>query len=193
MPKTMDFFLNKDSSILDVILHGSSLGIQSTLIQGIIKNSKDKNHSVLAFNFPFIDNGLHIVSGDKFPKEMEILDNVLNFVNYKRYKKINFIGKSIGGLIGSYYIYKNQNSANFSLNILGFINNQYIKEIDCKINIIQGQYDKFGEIEHVKDYMKNAQSSRISYKEVKNSNHSFRDYKFKEKNYEKEAIEYITL
>lgn len=193
MPTTMDFFLNKDSSILDVVLHGSSLGIESTLIQEIIKNSKNKNHSVLAFNFPFIENGLHVSSGDKFPQEMEMLDNVLNFVNYKRYEKINFIGKSLGGLIGTYYIYINHDSALFSINILGFINNQYIKKINCKINIIQGQYDKFGNIENIKNYMKNAKSKQISYKEVKNSDHSFRDHSDKEKNHEKEAIKYITL
>ena len=65
--------------------------------------------------------------------------------------------------------------------------------LNCKINIIQGQYDKFGNIENVKNYMKNAKSKQISYKEVNNSDHSFRDHSNKEKNHEKEAIKYITL
>ncbi len=58
-----------------------------------------------------------------------------------------------------------------------------------KISIILGEKDKYGNIEVVKNDLKNAVSKNIEYFEIQKADHSYRNPQTKELVYENEAIE----
>ncbi len=185
------YYHNSKANILDVILHGGSVGIDSLFMQKIFQKSKEKGNSVIMFNFPYFERGEEHSSGPELKEELKTLEKILDMVNAKDYQHIRLIGKSLGGIVTSYYLrnLKKDEQKRYEVIILGFV----VGEVDLRsfrggITIVQREKDKFGDIEVVKRSMKGASSSEIYYFEIKGADHSFRDPQTKEPIFEDEAI-----
>ncbi len=192
----LQFFYNKDSITLDVILHGGSEGMESTFIQKLIKKSKESKHSTIAFNFPFLDRKDSNSSGPELKEELNVLNSVLSFINSDYYKNIHLITKSLGGIVASYFLRDLEITQHYrySITILGYvIGSVDLNTFTGKINIIQGQMDRFGNIEDVKKNLESAISKNINFIEIPKADHSYRDPDTKEYKYADIAINKVIL
>lgn len=184
-------FINNRSETLDVLLHGSSGGMNYSLMQKIANVCIKQGHSVANFNFPYFEKGEEQSSGPELKEELETLQTVLNMCKAKEYKHIRLIGKSLGAIIASYYLKSlpKEQQSKYSIVVFGYVTGSIdLKSFEAKIDIIQGEKDKFGNIEAVKKDLKNAVSRNINYFEIKNADHSYRN-ESKEPIFEDEAID----
>ncbi len=185
------YFYNNKSETLDVILHGGSQGMDSSLICKVVDASRAIGNSVAALNFPYIERGEDHSSGPELTEEIEALKQVLDFCHSENFKHIRLIGKSLGGIVVGAYLSKlNVNEQEkYSVYILGYdLGYIDIRRFNGEIRIVQGEKDKFGDVETVKKDMETAVSKNISYYEIPNADHSYRDPKTKEPKYEDEAV-----
>ncbi|MBP9759612.1 hypothetical protein KBD45_08015 [Candidatus Dojkabacteria bacterium] len=176
---------------LDVLLHGRSGGMNYSLMQKIADVCVKQGHSVANFNFPYFERGEEQSSGPELKEELETLKSVLSECKAEEYKHIRLIGKSLGAIIASYYLkaLSKEEQSKYSVIVFGYVTGSIdLKNFEGKIDIIQGEKDKFGNIETVKNDLKNAVSKDISYFEIKNADHSYRDG-LKEPIFEDEAME----
>ena len=184
-------FINNNSNTLDVLLHGSSGGMNYSLMQKIFDVCLKQGHSVANFILPYFARGDEHSSGPELKEELETLQSVLNECKSKEYKYIRLIGKSLGAIIASYYIksLSKEEQLKYSVIVFGYATGSIdLKSFEGKINIIQGEKDKFGDIETVKNDLKESVSKNINYFEIKNADHSYRN-ESKEPIFEDEAIE----
>lgn len=184
-------FVKNKSDTLDILLHGSSGGMNYSLMQKIADVCVKQGHSVANFNFPYFERGEEQSSGPELKEELETLQSVLNECEAKEYKHIRLIGKSLGAIIASYYLrsLSIEDRSKYSIVVFGYVTGSIdLKSFEGKIDIIQGEKDKFGNIEVVKNYLKDAVSKNINYFEIKNADHSYRN-ELKELVFEDEAIE----
>ncbi|MGB6839215.1 MAG: alpha/beta family hydrolase, partial [Microgenomates group bacterium] len=127
-------------------------------------------------------------------EEIEVLKSILNFCEAKSYKQIRLIGKSLGGIVSSYFLRElpKKEHGRYSVVILGYITGHVdLKDFRGKITIIQGGKDKFGNIEVVKKDLRGAESKDISFFEIPNADHSYRDPKTKDPKYENRVVELL--
>lgn len=188
----MKYFQNKQAKTLDVVLHGSSHGMNSSLIAKIIEASKNQGNSVIAFNFPYFERGEKKSSGPELVEEIEALQSVLNHCMAKSYDNIRLIGKSLGGIVAGQYLSNldSSQSEKYTLIIFGYvIGYENLKTFPGKIIIVQGSKDKFGDIESVKNDLQGSASKDITYLSIEGADHSYRDPNTKEPIYENKAIE----
>ena len=185
---------NSKSDTLDVILCGGSYGIDTDFMKKLFNNSKEKENSVILFNFPYFERGEEHSSGEKLTEEMETVQKYLDYCDYKNYKRVRLIAKSLGGIVGSFYLDKLPEIEHnkFEIIVLGFVvGSPRLNNFTGKITIIQGQKDKFGDIETVKRELKNAKSKTIKFIEITSADHSFKDPDTKEPVYVDAVIEKI--
>lgn len=185
----MDFIETK-SDTLDVLLHGAGGGMNHSNMLKAFDACVKQGHSVVNFNFPFFERGDEHSSGPDLIEEVETLKKVLAECKADRYKHIRLIGKSLGAIIAAKYLsqLKPEEQNKFSVVIFGYDTGMInISSFPGKISIIQGEKDKYGNIEVVKKDLENAASKDISYFEVPNADHSYRNEQ-KEPVYEDEAI-----
>lgn len=122
------------------------------------------------------------------------LQKFLDYCDYKSFNKVRLIGKSLGAIVASFYLDKlpAKEAKKFSVIILGYVTGSLrLKKFNGPITIIQGEKDKFGNIETVKKDLMDAKSKQIKYHEIKNADHSFRDPETKKLVYEDRAIELL--
>jgi len=184
-------FVKKESDTLDILLHGSSGGMNYSLMQKIADVCIKQGHSVANFNFPYFEREEEQSSGPELKEELETLQTVLDECKAKEYKHIRLIGKSLGAIIASYYVktLSKEEQTKYSVVVFGYVTGSIdLKSFDGKIDIIQGGKDKFGNIEVVKNDLKDTISKNISYFEIKNADHSYRN-DLKEPIFEDEAME----
>ena len=185
------YFHNNKTKTLDVVLHGGSQGMDSSLINKIVEASREKGNGVVAFNFPYIERGEENSSGPELIEEIDALQSVLDFCQADKYETVRLIGKSLGGVVAGHYLKKLDRDKldKFSLMVFGYdIGYIDLKNFSGKIVIIQGDNDKFGDVEAVKNDMKGAVSKKVIYLSVAGADHSYRDPKTKEPIYEAEAV-----
>jgi len=185
------FFYNNKAKTLDVVLHGSSQGMDSPFINKVVEASRNIGNSVVALNFPFFDRGEEKSSGPGLIEELEALQKVLDECKPDNYKHINLIGKSLGGVIAGMYLTKNNkiDPRKYGLTIFGYdIGYIDLKEFSGSVKIIQGSKDKFGDIEAVKKDMVGSISIDVKYLTIEGADHSYRVPETKEPIYEDEAI-----
>lgn len=184
-------FVETKSDTLDVLLHGAGGGMNHTNMLKAVDVCVKQGHSAVNFNFPFFDRGDEHSSGQDLIEEVETLKKVLIECKADRYNHIRLIGKSLGAIIAAKYLsqLKPEEQKKFSVVIFGYDTGMInISTFSGKISIIQGEKDKYGNIEIVKNDLKNAVSKDISYFEIPNADHSYRNEQ-KEPIYENEAIE----
>ena len=188
---SLEFIQNNNSDTLDVLLHGSKGGMNHSLMQKIFDECTKQGHSVANFNFPYFERGEEQSSGPELKEELETLQAVLNMCKAKEHKHIRLIGKSLGAIIASYYVktLSKEEQSKYSVIVFGYVTGSVdLKTFEGKIDIIQGEKDKFGDIKKVKNDLIDAISKNINYFEIKNADHSYRN-ELKEPIFEDEAIE----
>ncbi len=183
-------FIKTDSDTLDVLLHGAGGGMEHSNMRKAFGVCLRKGHSVVNFNFPFFERGEEHSSGPDLVEEVDALRKVLIKCNANEYKYIRLIGKSLGAIIAAKYLsmLKSSEQRKFSVIIFGYDTGMIdISTFPGKVSIIQGEKDKYGNVEIVKKDLKNSASSDISYFEISGADHSYRNEQ-KEPVYEDEAI-----
>ena len=188
---SLEFIQNNNSDTLDVLLHGSKGGMNHSLMQKIFDECVRQGHSVANFNFPYFERGDQNSSEDELIEELEALKFVLNKCNANDYKHIRLIGKSLGGIVASYYLktLSKEEQSKYSVVIFGYIKGYTnLKSFNGDVYIIQGEKDKFGDIKTVKNDLEDAISKNINYFEIKNADHSYKN-ELKEPVFEDEAID----
>ena len=191
---TFHFYHNPKSDTLDVVLHGGSYSIDTPFMKKVFDICREKGHSVIAFNFPYLERGEENSSGAELKEELQALQHFLDFCEYKKYKKVRIVAKSLGGIVGSYYLdsLPKKDYSRFSIIILGYVTGHVrLNNFTGEITIVQGEKDKFGDIKTVKKDLKNAISKNIKFIEIKNADHSFREPETKEPIYVDEAIDIL--
>lgn len=187
-------FHNSRATTLDVILPGGSGGIDSPFMKKLFECSKSKGNSVIMFNFPFLERGENHSSGPELKEELETLKRMLSIANFDKFSRVRLIGKSLGGIVASYYLssLSGKEKRLYEVIILGYVTGEVkLKKFTGKITIIQGEKDRFGNIEVVKKDMEKAKSKNIIYHEITNADHSYRNPETKEPIYEDKAIEVL--
>jgi len=172
------YFHNNKSKTLDVVLHGSSAGIDSDLINKIMEASKKIGNSVIAFNFPYFERGEEHSSGPELIEEIETLKLILSNCQSEKFESIRLLGKSLGAVIAGHYLKQIDSDLHkkYSVIVFGYdIGYIDLKDFAGKIVIIQGSKDKFGDIEAVKEDLKGAVSKDIIYLSVEGADHSYRN------------------
>lgn len=185
------YFYNNKSETLDVVLHGGSQGMDSSLICKVVDASRALGNSVATFNFPYIEREEDHSSGPELVEEIDALKMVLDFCHSENFKNIRLIGKSLGGIVVARFLNKlNANEQEkYSTYILGYdLGDIDLRNFGGEIKIVQGEKDKFGNIETVKKDMERAVSKNITYIEIPNADHSYRDPETKEPKFEDEAV-----
>lgn len=181
-----------NSTQLDVVLPGGSAGIDSSLIQKIVEDSYKHGNSVIAFNYPYFERGDENSSGPELLEELETVNDYLEMLKPFGFKQIRFVAKSLGGIIASYYLRNVEDQDRYSIVVLGYIPEEVdLKNFKGSIKVIQGDKDKFGDIEAVKADLVGAVSTNISYFAIPHADHSYRDPETKEPVYENEVIQLI--
>lgn len=175
-------------------MHGGSKGIESQFIKKIFEICRQLKHTTLAFNFPYLEKGRENSSGPELKEEINTLKSMLKMSNFKQFTHIRLIGKSLGGIVASYYL--NSLSAKerklYEVIVLGYVTGEIkLKQFNGKITVIQGEIDKFGSIDLVKKDLAGSLSQETVYYEVKGADHSYRDPLTKEPVYEDMAIKFI--
>ncbi|EKE04814.1 MAG: hypothetical protein ACD_19C00432G0010 [uncultured bacterium] len=191
MIKSLKFIENNDSGTLDILLHGSKGGMNHSLMQKIFAECIKQGHSVANFNFPYFERGDESSSGDELIEELDTLKFVLNKCIANNYKHIRLIGKSLGGIVASYYL-KSLNlddQSKYSIVVFGYIKGYTnLKSFKGDIYIIQGEKDNYGNIKVVKSDFKDAISKNIYYFKIEGADHSYKN-ELKEPIFEDEAID----
>ena len=193
MIPNFEFCYKTTSEELEVILCGSSHGMESEFIQEIYKAGKAKEKSIVIFNYPYLDRLEKRGMDDDLSEDIESLGGILDYCRAREYKKVRLIGKSIGGVIAGRFLagLDHGSQRKFELVVLGYdLGWIKIKDFIGKITIIQGEKDPFGGIELVKKDMEGASSTDINYYEIKGGDHS---YKEPETGYPKFVPEVIDL
>ena len=188
------FYFNPASENLDVILPGSSAGMDSQFIIKIWNASKRAGNSSVAFNFPYFERGETNSSGKELPEEIEALRIILTVCKSEDYKTIRLIGKSLGGIVASYYLktLSQEEQNKYSVVIFGYVpGSTDLKTFPGKIDIVQGSKDKFGAMEQVKIDMEKALSKDVSYYLVECGDHGYKDPETNEPEFEDKAIEFV--
>lgn len=188
------FFFNNKSETLDVVLHGGSKGMDSGFIRKIVIASKRAGNSVVAFDFPYLSRGEGHSSGPKLKEEQEVLKAILKFCQADSFKHIRLISKSLGGIVASYFLksLSQEECKKFSIIILGYILGDVdLKTFSGRITVIQGGKDRFGDIETVKQNLKNAISQDIKYHQIDGADHSYRNPETKDSDYENKVVKLI--
>jgi predicted alpha/beta-hydrolase family hydrolase len=159
-------------------------------MQKIFNECVRQGHSVVNFNFPYFESGEEKSSGPELKEELETLRSVLVECKAKEYKHIRLIGKSLGAIIASFYLksLSKEEQLKYSVVVFGYVTGSIdLKRFEGKIDVIQGEKDKFGNIAVVKNDLSDAVSKDISYFEIKTADHSYRN-ELKEPVFENEAI-----
>jgi len=188
------FYFNKNATNLDVILHGSSDGMDSQFITKIWNASVKNGSSTVAFNFPYLERGDANSSGGQLAEEVDALESILKVCQSGNYRTTRLIGKSLGGIVANYFL-KNlpeDEKGKYSIVIFGYIPGSIdLKSFPGKIDIIQGSQDRFGDIEKVKGDLGDTLSKNIKFYSVEGADHSYRNPETKEPVFEDQAVECI--
>jgi len=187
-------FHNSKATTLDVILHGGSGDINSPFMQKLFQYSKNNGNGVIMFNFPFLERGEEGSSGPELKEELGVLRKMLSIAGSDKFSHVRLIGKSLGGIIASCYLNSltNEEKKLYEVIILGYVTGEVkLREFPGQIIIIQGEKDRFGNIEVVKKDMDGTISKCIIYHEIPNADHSFRDPETKEPVYEDRVVELL--
>lgn len=190
------YFHNSKADTINVVLHGSSKGIESLFIEKVFKTFKDLGQSVISFNFPYLERGQESTSGTDLKEEVDELKKILTFADASKYKHIRLVGKSLGAIVVSFYLKSlpQEEQKRYSVIVLGYVKSETgidLRSFSGRIVVVQGEKDQLGNIEVVREDLKDAMSDDIQYFGIKGADHSYRDPDTKEPIYEDEVIEIL--
>ncbi len=171
-----------------LVLHGGGVaGIESPFISKIITEFADSKKSVLGFNMPYCERGEESTSNNLI-EETEALKSAIEYLRTEGYGRITVIGKSLGSIIASYYLEQNE-APDVEVITLGYVIGSVKTPVITPYLklVIQGENDRFGNMEAVKKEINNPQISII---EIPKADHSYRDIN-KNPIYQEEVIKIL--
>lgn len=183
---------HQHTDTIDIILHGGSVGLDSDFIKSVFNNSVVNGHSVLAFNFPYYDRGDTSSSGEALLEEQEAILKYLEYIRPFGYTKINFIAKSLGGIVLSKFLSNHKLPADYQLKdivVMGFV----VGQVDFSghkghIKVIQGSEDKFGNDVIVKSELIKQGLDDYEIIPIKAADHSYNTPNTKDNKYVEAAV-----
>lgn len=163
-----------DTRIFLVLHGGGAVGIESTFISRIVTVIADSRRSVFAFNMPYCEHGEENTS-EGLVEETDALGSAIDYLRKEGYNKITIIGKSLGGIVASFYLEKYPDQ-NIDLAILGYVIGDVKDEAAARHLklVIQGELDRFGGSREVKKTVKASNATVIG---IAEADHSYRDTK----------------
>ena len=157
-----------------IVLHGSTQGIDSTLIRNVYQSLDNFGKDVFAFNFPYIEKGLK--PSENLQKEIEALNLVVGYLLNSGYTQISIVAKSLGAIVASQWIAAIPISMQLRIYILGYVLGD-VKTSSFKDRlklVIQGQMDYYGDGKTVEKELQTA-GVKAKVKEIAGADHSYRD------------------
>ncbi|HUD08154.1 MAG TPA: alpha/beta fold hydrolase [Candidatus Saccharimonadales bacterium] len=191
MPQDLSYkyYRKLNATTVYLVLHGGGPeGIETPFISNIINALSSTGNSVLGFNFPYCERGEENSSGPDLTEETEALEKVIEFLRGEGYEKIIIVAKSFGGIVSSYWLEQHTNE-DVDLVVLGYV----IGSIKTGVLqgrlrlVIQGENDRFGNAEAVKNEITKYDNIDADVVEVPKADHSYRNEK-KEPIYQSDAI-----
>lgn len=177
-----------ESDSLFIVAHGGSKGLDSPLIAGVADALYNAGVSVVRFNFSYLSEG--VKNSEGCVREVEDLWSVYQLVKQKYPdKKIHIIGKSLGGMVAS-WLPDRKGAKLESISLFGFV----VGDVDFgsytgPVFIIQGEKDRFGGEEVVREAMKRFQGE-YELVIIPNADHSYRKIdSASEETYERQAVD----
>lgn len=173
-----EYYSHPKNDYAYMLLHGVRGGIDEAYIQTIYGSLKARKSTVLAFNFPYMTRGEDRVSHTSFTEELDVLQTGYNFLVGSGMQRVHIIGKSIGGIILSYWLKNKPDINNVDASIMGYItgpNNVQPEALRGRLKcVIQGEYDRYADVETVTTELAahNVDSKVI---EIPGADHSYRD------------------
>lgn len=187
-----DFHFNPEADTLNVIIHGSSKGKDSPLIQKIYARAQAEGHSVVALNLPYMTN--HTYPSYDLSEEVTALGMILIHTAFDRYQKVRLIGKSLGGVVASDYSKRlmEEHKSKFDIVVLGYDTGSIdLKDFRGEITVIQGSKDGFGDVARVAKDLEGSTASKINLVSIEGADHSYRVPRTKNYKFEDQAVEAV--
>ncbi len=198
---TTKFLFKPNSENLDILLHGSSGGIELPFMVKLFDYCVEGGRSVVAFNFPYIEQGDTGKASEELIEELAALGEVVKFAKQFDYKHIRFVGKSLGGLVAAKYITETLGDIDtpftYELVILGCIVSYYDMALPKTlkgITTVQGSEDKFGTAQEVEELLQKIVQDRtttIKVYELPNADHSYNTPGTKDGRWIEKALGYL--
>ncbi|MCA9348784.1 hypothetical protein KC878_01425 [Candidatus Saccharibacteria bacterium] len=180
-----------------LIAPGSSGGMKQSLIRAVFERAVEQRLTVLAFDYPYYYRGDEQPSS-QLREEVEAMAEATDLLSEAGAKSLHIIGKSLGGVVASILLRHTRQmereadklgeitepdgpwsslSDRVRLTVMGFVMPDItIEDLAAyRVDIIQGQFDRFANVMDIRDMLDNADRPDIGVTEVVGADHSFRD------------------
>jgi len=142
-PYNLHHFESENKEILNIILNGFSDKSDWEFITWLFNHCKENNQSVISFDYEFQSLGQDKSSWPELEVEVSQLASIIEDYAWN-YKKINFIAKSLWGIVLSKYLSKYALARDFTVKILWCIPDETrMGEYISKVSIAQWEYDRY--------------------------------------------------
>ena len=184
--------IGKDIETLHLLLPGASQGPNVGILKFVSDRLKSTGKTYLAVSFPFQDKGHDSPESQAFNAEIaEVMRGLKHIESEVSPKRMVIIGKSFGALVGAKMlpILKENYSAEIEFHVLGYIFDEGLSPIAQaeKVFVYQGEFDRFGTPEQVREKLPNAKVFSIQ-----GADHSYRNDK-KEPVFEVEVLNLLSV
>lgn len=171
----LNYFESENKEKLNIILNGLNDKSDSEFIKYLHSCCVEVNQSVISFDYEFQFLGYNKTSWPELEVEVDELDQIIKQYAWN-YKKINFIAKSLWGIIVSKYLKYHAMESEFSVKILGYIHNEMeIETFISSVSIIQWEYDRFGSPTQIDQRIQEKYHQSVSIVVIWWADHSFRN------------------
>ncbi len=195
VPYKLHYFPGQEQAV--VIVPGSSGGMNQSLCRAVFDESVRRGFTTVSFEYPYFVRGEQASEGlGDLKEESETLLDALCLLSELRIRRKHVIGKSLGGIVAC-KVFAEDPPADWGidhLTVLGLIAEDYdmANLAGLRVDVIQGEADRYGDSEHVRAFLAESGRSDIRVTGVKDATHSFRDSATdKEPLHEQEAVDAI--
>lgn len=174
---TYKYYHKAGSKTVHLVVHGGGPeGVESSFIARVIDGVTTLKQSVFGFNFPYCERGEENSSGHELIEEVAALQEAVTFLRAEGFEKIVIIAKSLGGIVTSYWL-EQYPAKDVEVVILGYVIGS-VKTPALQQNlraIIQGELDRFGNVEAVKEHLAKNSVVDTEVIEIPQADHSYRN------------------
>lgn len=174
-PYNLHYFESENKDILSIILNGFSDKSDWEFIAWLFDHCKENNQSVISFDYEFQFLGQDKSSWPELEVEVSQLASIIEDYTWN-YKKINFIAKSLWGIVLSKYLNKYVLARDFSVKILGYIPDEtQIGGYISKVSIIQWERDRYWSPLEIASKIQEKHNSSVPILAMPWADHSYRN------------------
>lgn len=174
------YFNSVSKSEAYLLLHGIRGGINETWADALFRKLRDRDNTVLAFNFPYLTRGQDRNGMSTLEEELDSLQSAYDFLNEERKSPIHIIGKSFGGIVASHWLSRNSDIRETDISIMGYVpgeDNILPNALRGKLRVvIQGEHDRYASPSQVKSELA-AHQVKAKVFDIPDADHSYRNIK----------------